>query len=1080
MRIFKSILSIMLVMIIASCNVSSSSSNDPIGSTTSSSTTSQVANGVTSIAISSSSALTQFIGLTSRVNVTASLNSSASSDTTLEWYVDNVRSLTQTGLNFEFFPTEVKTYQIQARSGGVASNNLTVSVGLPRFSLVNVEAVSNTQIVVKADSGISFSVSSLSLASSSSYNLATQTYTLNLLSPMVQGTTYTLTASKPGFENTVLPLLYETRRLTVGSILYRGQRVLANADGAFEIQKPFAGASSQNYTISLAQVNLEGSNVPISIITNVPAGASAISPFQSAINIQRGINITRDYTLSNTTEPGLYVHNISVNNINLVVRIVVSNPVASLTLTTPVVYDLAATSGGGSALSSPFALDADGKTIKKVVTPNATGQYVINRPYNGSAFELTFILTADNFPTPIGFPAGANPYNIIAALSGPTGGIINYGSTFNTIATTYPFRETTGNAYRISQYIDNKTTLGTYTFTFNASGYSLNVTRSIVIVIREFEPLIEPVITYGNQTLKANSDGSFTIYKPLGVNTLDMGISVKISNYESPLASSFVGSAGVNTLYSDGTSLRYLLDTRISYSGPLSSVTALVTKMAIELGSNSADTTVTAQNGSVNFNRYFGAAASETINLLALRDIDTYTIASNTNVFDAMKTISATTFPGVHIYTVQIGPLVRAFTFRVVEPTPLIIIRDNVVEYGPNGSESKDNVTYKEAEDKYYVNGKGGDLKINVLPFGMVTGDYNYTFTRLTPSGSFQSTTNVARLTLRVDVVSSSGPPIVYSERYDGTLKFPVSGPGSEMQVDQTLAEEGEYVYTFLINGITRVIRVVVLAAPQLRVEALTFNNEPVSGFNNRFFVNNSTSSRYFEVELTPINTKSTYKYILNDTSVLPIGAALTSALQDLVIVNGKMVVGITVPSSTSTSETINTYLIALYDGTIQVGTVSKVVVVSQPLSSTIFFAANGGVATTPKNQFVGTAVSAPTPPTRTGYNFVSWHLNPALVDTAVDFSTYLMPTSDTVIYAKWSSPIVYNITYNLNSGTNFASPPATYTIETPTIVLGTPTKSGSTFEGWFTTVGFTAGTQVTSIPLGSSGAITLYAKFNP
>jgi uncharacterized repeat protein (TIGR02543 family) len=1078
MRIFKTILSIILVMLIASCNVTpSTTSSFAVSSSQNSST--QVTTGVTSIEISSNSSLTQFIGLTSRVNVAAKLNSGAVAGTAIEWYVDNVRSLTQNGLTFEFFPTEVKTYQIQARVGGTVSNTLTVNVGLPRFNLVNVEVLSSTQISVRADAGISFAISGISLATTSNYNLTNQAYTLNLLSPMVQGTTYTLTASKPGFESTVYPLLYETRKLTVGSILYKGQRVLANTDGAYEIQKPFAGAAPQNYTISLAQTNLEGSSVPISIITNVPSGATAVAPFQSTITVQRGINITRDYTLSNTTEPGLYVHNISVSNVNVVVRIVVSNPSPSLTLTTPVVFDLAATSGGGTPLSSPFALDAEGDPIKKVVTPNAAGQYVITRPYNGSAFELTFVLTADNFPTPLGFPAGGNPYNIIAALSGPTGGIMNYGSTINNLSTTYPFRETTGSAYRITQYVDNKTALGSYTYNFTASGYNLNVTRSIVIVVRQFEPTIEPVISYGDEELKANSDGSFTIFKPLGTNTINLGIAVKVSNYESPLASSTAGGSGVSTLYSDGTFLRYLLDTRVSYSGPLSSVTALVTKIAIELGSNSSDTTVRAQNGTVDFNRYFGSGASETINLITLRDEGTYTVASNTSIFDPFKTLSATTFPGVHTFTVQIGGLTKAFILRVVETTPLIITRDNVVEYGPNGSESKDNVEYKASEDKYYVNGKGGDLKINVLPFGMTTGDYTYTFTRLTPSGSFQSTTNVSRLTLRVDVVSSSGPPIVYSERYDGTLKFPVSGAGSEMKVDETLTEEGEYVYTFVINNITKVIKVVVLAAPQLRVDKLTFNNSEVEQFNNRFFVNHSTSSRYFEVELSPVNIESTYKYVLNDTGVLPIGTALTAALQDLVIVNGKMVVGITVQSSTSTSEVVSTYLIALYKGSVQVGAVSKVVVVSQPLSSTIFFATNGGSTITPKNQFVGTAVSAPTPPTRTGYTFTSWHLNPALVDSNLDYSTYLMPTSDTVIYAKWTV-VTYNITYNLNSGVNFANPPTTYTIETTTITLGTPTKDGSTFAGWFTTVGFTAGTQVTSIPLGSSGAITLYAKWNP
>ena len=1053
MRIFKSITTLILITLLAACNVTPSTSSSTSGISS--------AVNISSIEIATSSSLTQFIGLTSKITVNASLNSGAALNTPIEWYVNNEKSLTQNGLSFEFLPTEVKTYQLQAKVGNTSSNILSVVVGLPRFNLISVEAIANNQITVRTDTGVSFAISGLSIASSSSYNLATQTYTLNLISPMIQGNTYNITASKPGFENIVFPLLYETRKLTIGSIIYRGQRVNANADGAYEIQKPFAGAPSQNYTLSLVQTNLEGSAVPVSIITNVPAGATAVAPFQTALVIQRGINITRDYTLTNTTEPGVYIHNVTVNNVSLVIRIVVSNPTPSFALTTPIVFDVAASNVGGSALSAPFALNAEGNTIKKTITPNAAGQYVITRPYNGSAFELTFILTADNFPTPLGFPSGANPYNIIAALSGPSGGVMYYGSTVNALTTSYPFRETTGNSYRVSQYIDNKTSVGTYTYSFTAAGYNLNISRNIVVVVREFEPTIEPVITYGGQTLKANSDGSFTIFKPLATNTLNMGINVKISNYESPLASSFVGGSGLTTLYSDGSALRYLLDTRMSYSGPLSSVTPLVTKMAIELGSSSTDTVVTAQNGSVNFNRYFGTAASKTIDLVAIHDTATYTDASGTNIFDAMKTITATTFPGLHTYTVEIGPLSRTFIFRVVESAPLITIRANVVQYGPNGSESENNVTYKEDEDRYYVNGKGGDLKINILPFGMATGDYPYTFTRFTPSGTFQSSTNAVTLTLKT------------GGSYDGTLDLPASGAGSEMKVDEPLTEEGEYVYTFIINGITRVIRVVVLSAPQLRVDGLTFNDIAVREFNNRYFVNHSTSSRYLEVDLTAINIENTYKYILNDTGVLPVGSALTSALQELVIINGKMIVGITVPSSSANTEVVNTYLIALYKGSVQIGAISKIVVVSQPLSSTIFFASNGGTTVAPKNQFVATNVSAPTPPTRTGFDFVSWHLNPNLSDAAVNFSSYTMPSADTVIYAKW---IQYTITYNLDGGTLPSGALTTFSSGQLPYTLPAPTKTGSTFTGWFAAA--SGGSAITTINSGTTTNQTFFARW--
>jgi uncharacterized repeat protein (TIGR02543 family) len=1064
MRIFKSITIFLLVLFMASCNVSSSTSQST-SNTSSSNQSSAIVNSVSSIELTSTSSLNQFIGLTSKIVVNAKLNSGAAENVVLDWYVDSEKSLTQTGLSFEFFPTAVKTYVIQARVGGVLSNTINISVGLPKFNLNNIEAPTNSQLSIRGDAGITFNVSGINVASSSSYNLASQTYTLNLLSPMVQGTTYNITASKAGFESTTVAYLYETRKLTVSSILYKGARVSANTDGAFEIQKPFTGASSQNYTVSLQQTNLDGSSVPITIITNVPSGATAIAPYQTTLTLQKGINITRDYTLNSDSTPGLYTHNISVNNVNLVVRILVSNPLPSLTLTTPIVFDLAATTNGGTPLADPFAVDAGGETIKKVVKPNAAGQYIITRPYNGSAYELTFTLAADNFPTPLGFPASpATPYNVIAALTGPSGGVMYYGSTVNNLTTTYPFRETTGNNYRVTQYVDNKTTLGTYSYTFTATGYNLNVTRNITVVVREFVPEIEPVLSFNNVELKANSDGSFTIYKPLGSNTLTASISAKIKNYESPLASTFTGGAGVTTLYNDGSTLRYLLDTRVTYSGPLSSVTPLVTKLGIELGSGSTTTNTVASQTSpaVNYTSYTNTGAERSIDLVALRDVETYN--SSTGIFAAMATISSTTFPGIHTYTVQIGGLTRAFIFRVVEPTPLIITRDNVVEYGAtSGTASKDNVTFKEEDNKYYVNGVNGTLKINVLPFGMPTGEYPYTFTKRTPSGSFQSSTNLVALTIKT------------SPAYDGSLTFPGSGAGSEMAVNEVLTEEGEYVYTFNINNQLKEIRVIVLAAPQLKVESVTINSLPVTEFNNIYYVNHSTSTRYIEFNLTPVNVETTYKYVLNNTGAFPTGSTLTSALQELVIVDGKMTVGVTLPARTSaTVAETHTYLIALYKGSLQIGAVTKVVITSQPVYSTIFFNSNGGTVVASKTQFVATAVSAPTPPTRTDFDFASWHVKPDLTDTAIDFSAYFTPETDAILFAKWSQ---FTITYNLDGGVNYASAPTVFASTSATITLGTPTKGSSTFVGWFTAA--SGGSQVTTIPSGSSANVTVFARWS-
>ena len=67
----------------------------------------------------------------------------------------------------------------------------------------------------------------------------------------------------------------------------------------------------------------------------------------------------------------------------------------------------------------------------------------------------------------------------------------------------------------------------------------------------------------------------------------------------------------------------------------------------------------------------------------------------------------------------------------------------------------------------------------------------------------------------------------------------------------------------------------------------------------------------------------------------------------------------------------------------------------------------------------------------------------------------------------------VYRITYSLDGGTNSSSNPSTYTIESQTIMLQDPSKTGYKFKGWTLN-----GNACTSIPKGSHGDITLVATW--
>ncbi|MDE6214060.1 MAG: InlB B-repeat-containing protein [Lachnospiraceae bacterium] len=79
---------------------------------------------------------------------------------------------------------------------------------------------------------------------------------------------------------------------------------------------------------------------------------------------------------------------------------------------------------------------------------------------------------------------------------------------------------------------------------------------------------------------------------------------------------------------------------------------------------------------------------------------------------------------------------------------------------------------------------------------------------------------------------------------------------------------------------------------------------------------------------------------------------------------------------------------------------------------------------------------------------------------------------------AAVEAPQIYTITYVLNGGTNSVFNPSTYTSESDTIILGSATRDGYRFEGWYKDAACTV--RVTQIVKGSTGNITLYAKWSP
>ena len=111
--------------------------------------------------------------------------------------------------------------------------------------------------------------------------------------------------------------------------------------------------------------------------------------------------------------------------------------------------------------------------------------------------------------------------------------------------------------------------------------------------------------------------------------------------------------------------------------------------------------------------------------------------------------------------------------------------------------------------------------------------------------------------------------------------------------------------------------------------------------------------------------------------------------------------------------------------------------------------------------------------PSKKGYVFKGWYRDKKFKKkvTAIEKGS----TGKVTLYAKWAKE-KYTITYKLNGGKNNKKNPKTYTITSKMIKLAAPTRKGYVFKGWYRDKKCTR--KVTSIKKGSTGKITLYAKW--
>jgi uncharacterized repeat protein (TIGR02543 family) len=146
--------------------------------------------------------------------------------------------------------------------------------------------------------------------------------------------------------------------------------------------------------------------------------------------------------------------------------------------------------------------------------------------------------------------------------------------------------------------------------------------------------------------------------------------------------------------------------------------------------------------------------------------------------------------------------------------------------------------------------------------------------------------------------------------------------------------------------------------------------------------------------------------------------------------------------------------------------------------NQTVTFNANGGSGTMSSQAAnTSTALTANTF-SRTGYSFTGWNTAANGSGTAyADGATYAF-SAGTTLYAQWSGS-TYTVTYNYNSATVQNGPSSSgFTSGGTAINLPSPTKTGYTFDGWYTDSGFSTLLGTGGYSYSPTSSVTLYAKF--
>lgn len=147
------------------------------------------------------------------------------------------------------------------------------------------------------------------------------------------------------------------------------------------------------------------------------------------------------------------------------------------------------------------------------------------------------------------------------------------------------------------------------------------------------------------------------------------------------------------------------------------------------------------------------------------------------------------------------------------------------------------------------------------------------------------------------------------------------------------------------------------------------------------------------------------------------------------------------------------------------------------PITYGIYYELDGGTLETanPESYTVESEAITLNNPTRENYTFAGWLEGDG--ETAKTTVTIAKGSTGMREYVATWTPISYSITYDLDGGTVATANPTSYTIESSTITLNNPTKTGYTFTGW-TGTGLNQATITVEIAKGSTGVRSYTANW--